>query len=89
MEDQYGTALEGHHFFNGAPEWVSQRFGDISVYASYKDQSYSLCSRIRLCGPAQPCRLPNSFQADPPLDQVKNRNIEMGARGIKSYNLLV
>ena len=38
--------------------------------------------------PDQPCRLPNSFQADPPLDQVKNRSIEFGARGDKNYNLM-
>ena len=37
--------------------------------------------------PAQPCRLPNSFQADPPLHQVINRNLEVGASGNKAYNL--
>lgn len=31
--------------------------------------------------PAQPCKLPNAMQADPRLDQVVTRGIEIGARG--------
>ena len=41
-----------------------------------------------MCNPDQPCRLPNSFQADPPLDEVKNRSFEFGARGDQNYNFL-
>ena len=91
MEDQYGTALEGHHFFNefNPGVGITRKFGDISVYASYKESSRTpSVAELGCADPAQPCRLPNSFQADPPLDQVKNRNMEMGARGNKSYNLL-
>ncbi len=31
--------------------------------------------------PAQPCKLPNAMQADPRLDQVVTRSIELGIRG--------
>ncbi len=90
MDDQYGTALDGHHFFNEFNPGVgfTRKFGDIAVYASYKESSRNpSVAELGCADPDQPCRLPNSFQADPPLDMVKNRNIEMGARGIKSYNL--
>ena len=90
MEDQFGTALEGHHFFNefNPGVGVTRKFGDISVYASYKESSRNpSVAELGCADPDQPCRLPNSFQADPPLDMVKNRNIELGARGVKAYNL--
>ena len=90
MEDQYGTALEGHHFFNefNPGVGVTRKFGDTAVYASYKESSRNpSVAELGCADPDQPCRLPNSFQADPPLDMVKNRNIEMGARGNKSYKL--
>ena len=91
MEDQFGTALEGHHFFNefNPGVGVTRKFGDISVYASYKESSRNpSVAELGCADPDQPCRLPNSFQADPPLDMVKNRNIELGARGVKDYTLL-
>ena len=97
MDDQYSTALEGHHFFNefNPGIGVTRRlgnlnlFGKTSVYATYKESSRTpSVAELGCADPAQPCRLPNSFQADPPLDQVKNRSFEMGARGItNTYDL--
>lgn len=96
MEDQYGTALEGHHFFNefNPGVGVTRKIGDTlvlgrtSVYATYKESSRTpSVAELGCADPDQPCRLPNSFQADPPLDQVKNRSLEMGARGLKGGNL--
>ena len=91
IEDQYSTALEGHHFF-----WrlnpgigVTKKLKDNTVvFASYKESSRTpSVAELACADPDAPCRLPNSFQADPPLDQVVNRNIEVGARGSKKYNL--
>ncbi len=97
MEDQYSTALEGHHFFNefnpgvGITRKLGDTFvlGNTTVYATYKESSRNpSVAELGCADPAQPCRLPNSFQADPPLDEVKNRSFEFGARGVKdSLNL--
>ena len=91
MNDQQGTALEGHHFF-----WrinpgigVVKRFGNTKVFASYKESSRNpSIAELSCADPDAPCRLPNSFQADPPLDQVVNRNLELGASGSESYALM-
>ncbi len=98
MEDQYGTALEGHHFFNefnpgiGVTRKLGSTpiFGNTSIYATYKESSRTpSVAELGCADPNSPCRLPNSFQADPPLDQVKNRSLEMGARGVKKgFSLL-
>lgn len=96
MDDQYSTALEGHHFFNkfnpgvGVTRKLGKTpLGNTSVYATYKESSRTpSVAELGCADPNQPCRLPNSFQADPPLDQVKNRSFEMGARGITgAYSL--
>ena len=58
--------------------------GNTSVYATYKESSRNpSVAELGCADPEAPCRLPNSFQADPPLDQVKNRSFEFGARGEK------
>ena len=97
MEDQYGTALEGHHFFNefnpgiGITRKLGQTpfIGNTTVYATYKESSRNpSVAELGCADPDQPCRLPNSFQADPPLDEVKNRSFEFGARGDQNYNFL-
>ena len=66
-----------------------RKYGNTSVYATYKESSRTpSVAELGCADPDQPCRLPNSFQADPPLDQVVNRNIEIGARGVQDgYSL--
>ena len=89
MDDQHGTALDGHHFF-----WrfnpgvgVTKKYKNTTFFASYKESSRTpSVAELSCADPNAPCRLPNSFQADPPLDQVINRNIELGARGSKKYS---
>ena len=97
MEDQYGTALEGHHFFNefnpgiGVTRKMGRApfIGNTTLYATYKESSRTpSVAELGCADPDQPCRLPNSFQADPPLDQVKNRSFEFGARGDTGYSLM-
>ena len=90
IDDQNGTALEGHHFF-----WrinpgigITKKLKDMTVFASYKESSRTpSIAELACADPDAPCRLPNSFQADPPLDQVVNRNIEFGMRGNKNLNI--
>ncbi len=90
MNDQHGTALEGHHYF-----WrinpgigVTKKFNKFTTFASYKESSRTpSIAELACADPDHPCRLPNSFQADPPLDQVVNRNFEIGARGRETFDL--
>ncbi|MFL2679256.1 MAG: TonB-dependent receptor [Alphaproteobacteria bacterium] len=97
IDDQNGTALQGHHFFYRINPGIGlvKRFGSTmfgnktKVFASYKESSRTpSIAELACADPDAPCRLPNSFQADPPLDQVVNRNVEIGASGKKSYNLI-
>lgn len=91
MVDQQGTSLDGHHFF-----WrinpgigVTRKIGSTTVYASYKESSRNpSVAELACADPDSPCRLPNSFQADPPLDMVVNRNIELGARGLSNSSFM-
>ena len=64
--------------------------GSAKVFASYKESSRTpSIAELACADPNAPCRLPNSFQADPPLNQVVNRNFEIGASGTKSgYQLM-
>ncbi len=91
MEDQRGTALDGHHFFWRINPGVGivKKYGNTRIFASYKESSRTpSVAELACADPDSPCRLPNSFQADPPLDQVVNRNIELGANGKKTYDLM-
>ena len=68
---------------------ITRKIGSATVYASYKESSRNpSIAELACADPDSPCRLPNSFQADPPLDMVVNRNLELGARGSKNYNLM-
>ena len=63
---------------------ITRKIGNANIYASYKESSRNpSVAELACADPDAPCRLPNSFQADPPLDMVVNRNIELGARGNK------
>ena len=67
---------------------VVKNFGTTRLFASYKESSRTpSVAELACADPDSPCRLPNSFQADPPLDQVVNRNFEIGARGRESFEL--
>ena len=38
-------------------------------------------AELTCANPDDPCRLPNAFVDDPPLDQVVTRTVELGVRG--------
>jgi len=53
-----------------------------TFFAGYAEANRAPSPAELTCAdPAAPCRLPNSFVADPPLEQVVSRTIEVGARG--------
>ncbi len=89
--------LNGEHDF-GNFNWgvgAVRRWTDqVDVYAAY-NQSSRLPTPIELAcseelsrnpvtGEVEECRLPNAFLADPPLDEVIARNLEIGLRGALS-----
>ena len=85
LRDQRGTALDGSHRFRrlnpslGATLRPTRR---VALYAKYGETN-RVPSPVELtCADEDdPCRLPNAFLADPPLEQVEARTVEAGARG--------
>ncbi len=82
-----------HRYFRVNPSFgiVYKQDNSLSLLVNYKEAN-RVPSPVELscADPAAPCRLPNAFVADPPLEQVITRGIEVGARGKfnrKNYNV--
>jgi len=85
LRDQIGTALDGDHTFgrlNPAAGITFQATPRLNLYGSYT-QSSRVPTPVELtcADPEDPCRLPNAFVSDPPLDQIVASTWEAGARG--------
>jgi outer membrane receptor protein involved in Fe transport len=85
LRDGLGDDLDGSHSFGRlnpaagmtvavAPDLTA--FGSVSVSSRVPTPSELGCA-----DPDDPCRLPNAFVADPPLDAVVARSVEGGVRG--------
>jgi iron complex outermembrane recepter protein len=85
LEDQLGDELSGDHSFfriNPAAGISYQPRTWLGGYASYSESNRAPTAVELTCAsPTDPCRLPNAFVSDPPLDQVVARTIELGVRG--------
>jgi outer membrane receptor protein involved in Fe transport len=85
LKDQAGTDLDGdHHFpgFNPAVGLTYEFSRAATVFGSVSMSSrVPVPSELSCADPEDPCRLPNAFVADPPLDQVVARTWEGGVRG--------
>ena len=58
-----------------------------SLLANYREANRAPSPVELACAdPAAPCRLPNAFVADPPLEQVITRSVETGIRGKSNFN---
>ena len=94
LRDQLGDDLSGDHTFgrlNPGAGITFQANPRVNVYASYT-QSSRVPTPVELtcADPEDPCRLPNAFVSDPPLDQIVAATWESGARGSRgglSWNL--
>ncbi len=61
---------------------------ELTAYASYNEGSRAPTAiELGCANPAQPCRLPNAFAGDPPLDQVVAKTFEAGLRGKINENV--
>ncbi|MDD9997520.1 MAG: TonB-dependent receptor, partial [Rhodospirillaceae bacterium] len=92
--------LNGEHDFGnfnwgvGAVRRLTDR---LDLYGAYNESSRlptpielacsEELSRNPITGEVEECRLPNAFLADPPLDEVIARNLEIGVRGALSAGL--
>ena len=85
LRDQLGGDLSGDHSFrrlNPAAGLSYQPRAWLGGYFGYSESSRSPTAIELTCAsPTDPCRLPNAFVADPPLNQVVARTFELGLRG--------
>ena len=87
IRDQSGTSpgLDGDHAFGRFNPALGLNFNPtpgLTSYASYNEGMRAPTAIELTCAdPRAPCRLPNSFVADPPLKKVVARTIELGTRG--------
>lgn len=87
IRDQTGDApkLDGDHRFSRFNPAVGVTFNpnkQLTTYAAYNEGMRAPTAIELTCAsPDDPCKLPNSFLADPPLKKVVARTFEVGARG--------
>ncbi|GAB4358536.1 MAG: TonB-dependent receptor [Methylohalobius crimeensis] len=85
LRDNFGTELNGKHTFNrfNPSAGITYDFmPEVSVYGRYSVGTRAPSPMELSCAdPEAPCKLPNAFLADPPLDQVVTRSWEAGFRG--------
>jgi outer membrane receptor protein involved in Fe transport len=85
LRDQAGTALDGDHDFTRFNPAVGLTYDlprGATAYGSFSMSSrVPAPSELSCADPEDPCRLPNAFVADPPLEQVVARTWEAGLRG--------
>ncbi len=84
-DDDDDSSLTGDHTFNRlnpaiALSWYPREA--VTLFGSYAESNRAPTPAELTCAnPDDPCRLPNAFVDDPPLDQVVTRTVEIGARG--------
>jgi outer membrane receptor protein involved in Fe transport len=85
LRDRIGTALNGDHSFDrvNLGLGLTARLSDhVTVYAGVSQASRAPSPVELTCADEDdPCRLPNAFLADPPLEQVVAQTFETGLRG--------
>ncbi len=75
-----------HRYFRFNPGLgiVHKLSNQSSLIANYRESNRAPSPVELSCAdPSAPCRLPNAFVADPPLEQVITRGVELGYRGNK------
>lgn len=87
LRDRIGTALNGDHRFgriNPAAGLTYEHHAALNLYGSYTESSRVPTPVELTCAdPEDPCRLPNAFVSDPPLEQIVARTWEAGTRGTR------
>ncbi len=84
LEDQLGLELNGDHTFQRFNPALGLTVGTeaLTFYVGYSEANRAPSPVELTCADENdPCRLPNAFLADPPLEQVVARTLEAGVRG--------
>jgi iron complex outermembrane receptor protein len=84
LEDQIDDDLDGDHRFERFNPAIGLTTGTeaLTFYASYSEANRAPSPVELTCADEDdPCRLPNAFVADPPLEQVVAKTFEGGLRG--------
>ena len=82
------TSRNSFQRFNPAAGVTYTARGGSNLYFGYSEGSRAPTSiELGCADPNQPCKLPNSMAADPPLQQVVTRTLEAGVRGKTEYGL--
>ncbi len=85
LYDHYGTELNGQHEyqrFNPSGGATYSFMPELQAYASYNESNRAPTAiELSCANPLRPCKLPNSFLSDPPLQQVVAQTAEAGFRG--------
>jgi len=85
LRDRIGTALDGDHSYSRLNPGVGATWNagpGLTLYAAYNESNrVPTPAELSCADPERPCRFPNAFLADPPLDDVEARTLEAGLRG--------
>ena len=85
IADRLGTSLDGQHSFsrfNVGAGLVHQFSDAVSIFGRYAESNRApTAAELSCADPAEPCRVPNAFVSDPPLEQAVARSVEGGLRG--------
>src|SRR5690606_17118161 len=85
LSDRLGTALDGRHEFDRFNPAIGLTYAlsdGVTLYAGYSESNRAPSPVELTCADEDdPCRLPNAFVADPPLEQVVAKTLEAGVRG--------
>lgn len=93
ISDHSGSApaLNGEHNFTRFNPALGLTFNPTSGFTAYAayNEGMRVPTPIELtcADPSAPCRLPNNFLSDPPLQMVVARTVELGARGRQGRTL--
>ena len=85
LTDRRGAALDGEHAFSrfNVGAGAVHRFSEaVSLFGRYAESNRApTAAEVSCADPAEPCRVPNAFISDPPLEQAVARSVEGGLRG--------
>ena len=87
--DLLGTSLNGQHNFsrfNIGVGAVYETTDSVSVFGRYSEANRApTAAELSCADPEEPCRVPNAFVSDPPLEQIVAHSLEAGVRGQSVY----
>ncbi|HTV25148.1 MAG TPA: TonB-dependent receptor [Polyangiaceae bacterium] len=79
-------ALNADHRFSRLNPAVGLAYAPVAgttLYVNYSEANRApTAAELSCADPEEPCRLPNAFLSDPPLEQVVTRSVELGARSL-------